>query len=698
MLSMIILNSTIVYSKSRFELKEGQLFKDGKPFFPIGFVFGSSDEEMERAKTYGANSIHMEYSIRTLFPDSPDEVSEQGRKQIRELHERAARHDLALFPLLTGHYIPAWLRQAAGGSPVNIQGEKIGYWFEFSIHDPVFLEILEKFWVEVAKEVGDDPNTVAFVNWNEAAYGLDATHYSHKAYKNWLQQRFGKIENMNEQVGTNYESFDKVEIPSDIESNRYEWYLWVLYNQEAFANFFAWQREVIHSVAPDAKLSGKHPVMALTGDALFVNDIVLQAATQDIFGCDGYNGSLLHYRNIMEVARSLNPYGPVITYETRPQKSLTNNPKQSVLQLFAQIIGGARGMFYFCFGEEPRYGFETDSATPPAVREELTNLFCLIRDNQEIFAIPRQQAQIAVLLSNPSTIHYGTVPDPSQRDEYTKRVQQTYDLIRNQHFAVDFISERQFPDGKLMEYELLVVPSLTILENKDLHYIETFIKNGGKLLAFGESFARDEKFNSVSPPPFLGLRTRKHAPWNRGQMRLVEVLPSLEPYFKTELIVQKPEIVDPLPMEDAIPGYVPKIKVGQIGLVGNQDAYPSIIRSDDGQVIYCAFDSLYSEGLSHLIGGIIEKEFNLKREISVIGPDNLEALEVLTSMCEDGNKSVLFVGNSGPNPGQWLCQLYKNVSGSLRDIKNGDIIPVNNGAFELDLLGYEYGVYEFVEH
>lgn len=37
--------------------------------------------------------------------------------------------------------------------------------------------------------------------------------------------------------------------------------------------------------------------------------------------------------------------------------------------------------------------------------------------------------------------------------------------------------------------------------------------------------------------------------------------------------------------------------------------YPSVIQSTDGQVIYCAFDSLYDTGLSDLLGGPMERKY-----------------------------------------------------------------------------------------
>ena len=107
-------------------VENGRLIRNGEPFFPVGLVFGRTDEAMQRAKAAGFNSIHQEYSLRDVLPDGPDTVSEAGVQRIRDLHETARRNGMVLFPQLTGHYIPGWLAETAGPAPVDPNGKKTG--------------------------------------------------------------------------------------------------------------------------------------------------------------------------------------------------------------------------------------------------------------------------------------------------------------------------------------------------------------------------------------------------------------------------------------------------------------------------------------------------------------------------------------------------------------------------------------------
>ena len=95
--------------------------------------------------------------------------------------------------------------------------------------------------------------------------------------------------------------------------------------------------------------------------------------------------------------------------------------------------------------------------------------------------------------------------------------------------------------------------------------------------------------------------------------------------------MQEPERVNPLPMEQAIPGYIPESRLdAHRTLAANQDAYPSIVMSNDGRVVYCAFDSLYSTELSQLIGGIVERSLGIPREMRITRPGSPdEAVELL---------------------------------------------------------------------
>ncbi len=92
-------------------------------------------------------------------------------------------------------------------------------------------------------------------------------------------------------MNTKFADWNKLPAPESPDDNRAYWYEWVRFHQRTFAEFFAEQHRFFGSIAPNAKLSGKHPISVLS-EALYCNDITLQAAAQDIYGCDLYKGIL----------------------------------------------------------------------------------------------------------------------------------------------------------------------------------------------------------------------------------------------------------------------------------------------------------------------------------------------------------------------------------------------------------------------
>jgi beta-galactosidase len=683
--------SKVASAASGVRIAERRLIKDNKPFFPVGFVFGTTDADLKRARELGANSVHDEFSLLDVHPEGPESVYAPGIQRLHEVTDRVAKHGLTFFPLMNGHYLPKWLEATPGGAPVDVSGSAVGLWFGRSLYDPTFRSTLRTYWHTVAKELGEHPSIGAFVTWNEPAYGLDATPFAQRAFREWLQQLFHSIDAANASLGTTFHSFEEIPAPILPDTNRHLWSLWVRFHQESFARLFEDERQVFKSIAPGANLSGKFPTFTFTGASRFVVDGSLLAAAQDVPGVDGYSGSVLRYRDNLEVARSLSGNGPVITYETHPQRQhALSDPSQSVLQLFAQLVGGARGLFYFCFGSQDReHGFESDTGTPPPIRKELTRLFQLIRDHQTEFSAPRRPAEIAIVLSNASAIHFGTVSDAAHRDNYSLRLLQTYDLLRNQHFAVDFLPESQLTADRMTQYQLVVLPSLTILTNEQIEQLASFQKNGGRVLAFGASLERDELFRPIALPKVLGVASRGPPRWERGATQIVSVSGSLRTFLSGELTVQRPEAVNETKHQE-IPGA--PVKASDAGaLAMTMDAGASIVLGADGHAIYCGFDSLYSEELSRLLGGVLETSWGLKREVSVRTGDR-EATEIITALNEDDDQQVLLIGNASPQPGRWKVSVTGPTGETWRSLRTKKPIANRGSAIDLALPAYGYDI------
>ena len=115
--------------------------------------------------------------------------------------------------------------------------------------------------------------------------------------------------------------------------------------------------------------------------------------------------------------------------------------------------------------------------------------------------------------------------------------------------------------------------------------------------------------------------------------------------------------------------------------------------SNDGQVVYCAFDSLYSEGLSELLGGVVERKLGISREMRITrsgSPD--EAVELLSAINRDGEDVALLFANSGARPGSWDVVVPGIADGEWKELASGKIFAVKDGRFSLALPAYGYAI------
>ena len=691
LLLLLIISLSAVNADKRLIVQNERFYKDGKPFFPFGYVFGRTDEDMKRLKRAEANSVHTEFSFFDLYPES-DKVSEKGIKEVQSIFDNAQNNDLIYFPLLTGHYIPGWFSEKMKDheTPKDVNGNPVGLWFIYSIHDKDFKSLLRDYWTESAKNFGDNENVGGFVLWNEPGYGLDATSYSLSDFKVYLREKFITVNNLNETLKTTFNDFDDVVCPSGVE-NRAFWYEWVLFNQISFASFFEEEVKIIKDIAPNAYVTNKNPITIMSGDNGYMNNVPLHAKYQDFYGCDLYNGSVLKFRDAFDGARSLSRKSPVVTFEMHQQKGLSDSdPDLFISQIVAQIIGGARGIMYFHGGDEDGWGIWNEKTNPPEVRDRIFDLAKKINEYPQVFSAKRCDGDIAVLYSNHSLIQYGTNPERVGRYKYGNLIEELFSMIRNRHYAVDLISNDHLGEY-LFNYKVLIIPSYSILNDEELKILEKFYRRGGKIMAFSHSLEKTPYFEDAPIPNFYGLGDRKTAPWNADHIVLVDAIEELRPFMKCEITCQEPEIVDMQPMEKSIPGYIVQTENKQTALVASQDVFPSVLQSNDGNFIYCAFLSTNSEGLGMLLDGLLSKRFGVEKEISVSDKYGAEACEILTSCCKDNDKNVLMILNGSKIGGEFVFELRdKSISQAYKDVIENKKILIKDGRFKLKLNAGQY--------
>ncbi len=644
---------------SKLELRDGMMLRDGEPFFPIGYVFGESDDALAQEAAMGCNAVH--YDIGWNVSQGPGPVPEAQFAAFRQKIRNSAQWGLAVFPLMTAHYVPAWFEKKYPRndfSPLGSDGKPSGSWSPYSLSFQPMRDAMADFWKSVAPVLAAEPNVMAIELWNEPCYGgtwnrpdqfADYRPWTIENYRRALKEKYGSIEGLRKAHGQPYASFDAVTPPRlPDELGRTAWLDWMRFDQKTFADFFMWERQVVLSAAPAARLANKKQANLFDRSAASsATNWVLMNESEDIFGLDIYGGPMSD-RTFLEAARSYAGGKPVIVFETNamPPNAAANSGACASVALDADSRW-RRGMFIFALIHDREHGLLSDAAVSAQVRPEYVEFTQSVGRLQRELASPVVPARIAVLYSTTAALQ-------NPGDLIGRSTAAAFDMIKDSHYQVDFLPEERCTDLGLSSYQLLVLPSNCILVPEGIQAVDRWTSKGGKVLAFGHSLDRDESNAPISPPAFLGLASRKPAFGDRTHQTIETVSSAIGRYFDVPVKVSGVEMVTELAntKRELVPGAgIDVVNSGQV-LAYNSDSYPIIVSHAGGPVVYCAFDSDSDPGLRLLIGGIVRDVLGIPQEVRLLDGERV-ASDVLTSLRQDWKDArirYLMVVNMLPRP------------------------------------------------
>jgi beta-galactosidase len=409
------------------------------------------------------------------------------------------------------------------------------------------------------------------------------------------------------------------------------WLDWMTFGQKAFADFFQWERSVIREVAPKIALVNKKQTNPWDNStASSGTNWHLMGLSEDIYGLNTYGGSEAGYRDRLDAARSYAHGKPVVVFETNamPANAKSRTPDRIELQLWSQILGGADGMFIFAMIPNGEHGILGDRAADDDDRAAYARFVKLISTHQRELASPHVKARVAVLYSTTAAMQY-------TQDIVPRYVLGAFRLLRDNHYQVDILPQERCDLANLQDYELLVLPTRSILMPDQEVAIAQWVAKGGKILAFADSLAKDWKMQAQTPPRFLGLDTRKPPIGDRDRQTISVVDDSLQALITEEISISGVELVSNVKEPgNLLPGQgIDASQKGKV-LAYNSDSYPAIIETIPGRVIYCAFDSVSHLPMRHLVEGLVRQNLGLDQHVRLT-ENHMACPGVLTSLRED---------------------------------------------------------------
>ncbi|MDH7482513.1 MAG: beta-galactosidase [Armatimonadota bacterium] len=437
--------------------------KSRGPVFFCGYGhFGQVRTDMPRWPGYGVNIIQIEIGPSAVFP-SENEVNLKPAQDIVNVLDQAAKNNVMVNILLSPHYFPGWAYQKW---PHLMKGG--GGFFGYCVDAPEAKQIIEKFLRTVVPLFKDKPALHSFCLSNEPIFdraaGCDNTP---AMWAEYLAKVHGDIATLNARYKTQFSSFSEVPIPANDQYDAPQFYDYVVFNQERFANWHKWKADVIHEMAP------KVPVHAKIMDSALLSrytiawgvDPELFGELSQINGNDNYafpSGETIAWGSMnigYDLQRSLNKK-PIFNSENHISPDRSNyyiKPENFRTALWQGAIHGQGATTIWVWEKTYDKGsdFYGNVMDRPGCAEAVgRTCLDLNRFAAEVTALQNVKAPVAILWSNTSI---------ARNQQYLDAMSRAYTALNFCGIKIDFISEKQLAAGKGSDYQIIMLPNATHL-------------------------------------------------------------------------------------------------------------------------------------------------------------------------------------------------------------------------------------------
>lgn len=458
-----------------------------------------------------ANDVGLKVFIQMYVDSAPDWV--------------ATNHSHALFEAQSGDKVHP---QSAPGACTDNQ----------SVEDAVL-----NFYTETAKVANSYPNLFGWdlwsephiINWASLNYIPNVQfcfcNGTQSKFRNWLENKYGSLENLNSAWYRNFSDWTQVEAP------RFSTIL-------SYTDFIDWKTFIYEKLVDDMqarydairKVDSSHLITAhAVGASLFQSPHVGAGATDDFLMArplDYYGVSIYPKHNNPQYAWSLNTLRTVMDFIRSANREkggwyvgeLQAGLGTVALQVsdpvtaddhrvwaWSAIAKGAKGVNIFSYYpmssgyEAGGYGLINLDGTITERAVNAGQIAKVINQNQPLFLSGTPIKSEIGIVYNPLTQMVGGM----QRQDYPGALSQSligyFQTFANHNIPVDFIHREHIENQDFSQYKLIIIPYPIMFTEEAASGLRKFVENGGYVLAEARIGWNDDRGYASEIIPGLGL-------------------------------------------------------------------------------------------------------------------------------------------------------------------------------------------------
>lgn len=455
-----------------------------------------------------------------------------------------------------------------GGSANNVTGGWPGLCFDW---EPV-REAGIKYIQELIKVVAPHKSLFAYDCWNEPHIEPAWTRnlwaqppdlwfcYCEKtieAFREWLKQKYGTLDAMNEAWTRRYPNWEAIEPPRYL-STYNDWADWRRFMVERSTQEMKWRVETARAADTRHVMeshAAHHPPIdacSTTGTNAWRMAEYLDAWGLSLF--PRWQVPVIHHAAAKsEITRSNAPGKTFYMTELEAghgNQGLWRSPKMRVQDIrmhnWLTVAMGAKGIIYWNYQAEATgregtgYGLVTRDGKPTDRSKEAAKNNAIIQAHWDIIRDFHPHVEVAVLTDQDNA--FLTYAAQGNEDPSTSSFRGYYKALWNLDLWVDFIEPSSLGAGK---YKVIVAPWHLIGKKETCERLQRFVEHGGTLIIETSFGLYDDKLyhNPVVPPYGLdrvfGYREGE-AFWLKGGKAPADVAPSDRVYYDPEIVFTQP--------------------------------------------------------------------------------------------------------------------------------------------------------------